>query len=252
MFGKMGILEPVQEVSSKVEKLISTAETLVKSKYNKVYSKPFEENKKELRKSIKFLELSLHRLAKFEDEKKVTEVITILDNPKKSAKDILDFLNDFQKVLIDLEVTASSLNQPSFEVPSEVPISDIRLDLEEAIKDWDAGCFLSSQIMCRRAYEGVLREKYIEIEGKVPREDFNCPSCKKTIRKDAELSITKLHKWAVEKKIIHERLQNIGYLIPELAAGAAHPNQNPFPRDRQIAKLVLEATFALIIEVYKK
>ena len=37
------------------------------------------------------------------------------------------------------------------------------------------------------------------------------------------MSVTKLHKWAVEKKIIHEKLEKVGYLIPELASGTEHP-----------------------------
>lgn len=252
MFGKMEILNLIEDSSSKLNKLVGSAEVLIKAKYNKRYVKLFGEDKLNFRKSIKLLELELHRLAKFEEEKKISETLAFLDDAKKGAKDILTFLEEFQKVLIDLEVAATSFDRSSFEVPPEIPIGEIRSDLEEAIKDYDNGCFASSQIMCRRAYEGALREKYKEIEGKEPKEDFNCPYCKKRIRKDVEMSVTKLHKWAVEKKVIHEKLQNVGFLIPELAAGAAHPNQNPFPRDKQIAKLTIEATFALIIQIYKK
>jgi len=247
----MELIEFIKRISKETELLIDLINKTIKSKYNKTYLNKSNTYKNNFYKNLRFLELSLHRYGKIDEEKKINEIALLINDSKKGHKEILLALQNLQKYLIDLEVLMSAIKLSSFEIPQEIPFNDIRLDLAEAIKDFDNGCFLSAQIMCRRAYEGALREKYKEIEGKEPQEDFRCPSCKNIIRKNSELSVTKLHKWAVEKKIIHEKLQNIGFLIPEVASGSAHSPKEPFPRDRQIAKLAIEATFALICQIYK-
>lgn len=250
--GKMELLEHIEKISKELESLIESINKTIKAKYNKNYLKKVESIKSNLHKSLRILELILHKYSKLEEEKRVNEIILIIDNPEEQYKKVLEGLQNFQKFLIDLEVIVQNINVPSFEIPTQIPFNEVRLDLSEAIKDFDNGCFLSAQNMCRRAYEGALREKYKEIEEKEPRENFVCPSCRKIIRKNSEFSVTKLHKWAIEKKIIHEKLQNVGFLIPEIASGSAHPPEEPFPRDKQIAKLTIEATFALIIQIYSK
>lgn len=248
----MNLKEAINNVSDDTKRLIESLNAVIKAKANKRYVKRYEVQSSKFHKSARILELLLHKYGKNEEEEKLAKILSAIIGPKAKYKKKLETLEEFQKFLIDLEVSIGTSILSSFEVPHEIPYNEIRLDIEEAIKNYDSKCYLSAQVMCRRAYEGALREKYKELEGKDPKEDFNCPSCRKTIRKNSDLSITKLHKWAVSKGIVHEKLQNIGYLIPELAAGAAHSTDKPFPRDKQIAKFTMEATFALLIRLYSK
>src|SRR2546427_5042139 len=115
-------------------------------------------------------------------------------------------------------------------------MNEQRLDLEEAIRDYDNGCYLSSLVLCRRAYEGALAEAYKSIEKKDPLEDVECKHCKAIIRAKSYMGIGKLHNWAIEKKIINAKLKQVGFLISDIGAGGAHPPLEEFPRDPEIAK----------------
>ncbi len=248
----MNLQENVQLLSQCTDSLIEALNTAIKQKGNKTYIKKYESARNEFHKTAKSTELMLHRYGKSNEEKRISDVLAFILNSNSKNSEILRLLGEFQKFLIDLDAVISSFNAPSFEIPSGIPMNVVRLDLAEAIKDYDNDCYLSSQVMCRRAYEGALREKFHEIESREPREDFLCLHCKKIINRNVNLSITKLHRWAIDNKIIHEKFQNIGLLIPELSSGAAHPMETPIPREKQIAKLTMEATFALLSQLYKK
>ncbi len=238
---------------NRLNQLKKCALALHKYRGNKTYSVNYIKELQNLNREFVFLEAFIMKTncipkKKFEKLRDLVKVIYAAEETEDRLRNIIALETFWPR----LEVEFQSFKFESFNIPEAIPAGEVRTDLEEAIKDYDNECFISAQVMCRRAYEGALRDKYKLVEGKDPQEDFNCPNCKCTIRKNSEISITKLHKWAVEKKIIHEKLQNVGFLIPEIGAGSAHPPKNPFPRDKEIAKLCIEASFALVLQVYKK
>ena len=103
--------------------------------------------------------------------------------------------------------------------------------------------------MCRRSYEGALVALYRIRENKEPIEEIRCKNCKNTIKDKAYFGITKLHNWAIENKIITNRLKSVGFLLTEIGAGAAHPPLSEFPRDKELARLGITATLALLKEI---
>lgn len=169
-------------------------------------------------------------------------------------------LNDKIKLLDDIELKWQDLNldleniKPKVEthnIPKEITNSEVCLDLEEAINDFQNKCFFSCLVMCRRAYEGALGEKYRKIEGKEPSTQIICKHCKNIVRSNIFLGIADLHKWAIDKNVISNKFSNIGYLIPSISSGGAHPTEN-FPRDTEVANLVLNTTITLLKLVYSK
>jgi hypothetical protein len=141
------------------------------------------------------------------------------------------------------------LNIRSFEIPEEIPMTEYRLDLEEAIKDFDNGCFISALVLCRRAYEGALVALYKSKTGKDPVGEIRCKHCKNLIRDKAYMGIAKLHGWAIDDKIITDRLKQVGFLLTDMGTGAAHPPLLDFPRDIEISRLGITATLALLKEI---
>jgi len=93
---------------------------------------------------------------------------------------------------------------------SGIPITEY---IHEAIRDFDNGCFTSSLLLCRRAYEGALVEAYKTKEKREPFAKIKCPHCKKIIRRKAYLGIRKLHKWAVSKGLIKDSLISFGFFL---------------------------------------
>lgn len=195
-----------------------------------------------------------------------------IKNPNESLKEKLDNLDESMKIILgnrqhqikletikklerfwpDLEIVFEDVqtNEPFFKIPKEIPMNDQRLDLEEAIRAYDADCYLSSLVMCRRAYEGALVELYkLKTKGD-PIEDELCPKCNKKIR-TKYVGIKKLHKWAIKETIITEKLESVGFLAADLGAGGAHPPLVDFPREPEVAKLGIQATITLLNEIYK-
>ena len=112
--------------------------------------------------------------------------------------------------------------------------------------------YISSLVLCRRAYEGSLVEKYRSIIRADPIADVLCPNCGKIIRSNAYMGIGKLHNWAIKTKIITDKLKQVGFLVSDIGAGGAHPPLEDFPRDPEIAKLGITATITLLKQIYLK
>ena len=178
------------------------------------------------------------------------KVILLIDS--KNYQEKLDGINNLQFYLPDLMVEFEEMKDRSFEIPDEIPMSDNRLDLEEAIKDYDDGCWISSLALCRRAYEGALYSIYKLTTGKEPYADLDCPKCHHVIRKDVYFGIAKLHRWTIEQGYVTERLREVGFLLSDMGAGAAHPPLSDFPRDQELARLGITATIALMKELSVK
>jgi len=245
---KVAIAVLMKDAEDAIEKL----NNVIKRGNQQFYVNKYEEEKTSFYKNARSLELLLHRVGKYEEEQMIKKIVNSVKNSQALKRTtVLGIFEKCQTFLVDLDARFDTAKTSSFEIPRFLP-DDIRLDIEEAIKNHENNCYLSSQVMCRRAYESALRYKYKEVEGKEPREDIVCLSCKKIIRPASNLSITNLHKWAVSKNIIHEKLQSIGYLLPEMAAGSAHATEKPIPRDKQVSKFVIEATLALLARVYNQ
>jgi len=168
------------------------------------------------------------------------------DEKLSTIKDLERFWPDIELNIIDETPVTSG-----FEIPKEIPQNEQRLDLEEAIKDYDNGCYPSCLVLCRRSYEGALANMFKSITKTEPIQDDLCPKCNKKIR-TRYMGITKLHNWALKEKLITEKLKSVGFLTADLGAGGAHPPLFDFPRNPEIAKLGILATITLLKEIYSK
>ena len=63
------------------------------------------------------------------------------------------------------------------------------------------------------------------------------------------MGIAKLHSWAIDNKNITDKLKQVGFLLTDMGAGAAHPPLAEFPRDKEMARLGITATLALLKEI---
>jgi len=153
---------------------------------------------------------------------------------------------------LEIEFEDLKISIKTFEVPEEVPINESRLDLEEAIKDYDNGCYISALVMCRRAYEGALVETYKSKTKQEPIEQIKCKHCKNILRDKSYIGLAKLHRWAMEGGLVTEKLKQVGFLMSDIGAGAAHPPLTQFPRSKEIARLGITATITLLKELYSK
>lgn len=168
-------------------------------------------------------------------------------------KDNVEFEESMEKIQLawqDLQLDMDNLqvHDNSYCIPKEILLTDIRLDLEEAIRDFQNGCYLSAIVMCRRAYEGALISKFKQIELKDPIKQLLCKNCKNIVKDKVYMGIVELHKWAVDKKIISEKFKDIGFLIPNLGAGGAHPTDS-FPRDSDVANISITSTIVLLKQI---
>ena len=244
----------LQQFIEIINKVKISLQNLDKYKSNSHYKKLLASSLKELNRAHKFLKAKIDRTGKVEIKEKfktVSDVITnILSDKKNNEK--LDVINDLERFWPELEIEFENLklNLRSFEIPEEIPMIEYRFDLEEAIKDFDNGCFISSLVLCRRAYEGALVAAYKSKNKKDPIEDIKCKHCNNQIRGNAYMGIAKLHGWAIENKIITDKLKQVGFLLTDMGAGAAHPPLSEFPRDKEIARLGITATIALLKEMH--
>jgi len=239
-------------------KLISDLKTSMKYlkryKSNKFYKIKYESTFKELNRFYKFFRARLENLEKESLDGKIKTldkyISTLLSEENYDEK--LSIIEKLELFWPDLEIEFEDLKikTKNFEVPSEIPINESRLDLEEAIRNYDNGCYLSALVMCRRAYEGALAEIYKSETGGEPLEEVRCKHCNNVIRGKSYMGISKLHNWAMKNGLITEKLRQIGFLVPDLGAGAAHPPLKYFPRDKELAKLGIIATITLLKEVY--
>lgn len=237
-----------------ISNLRDSIEYLRKYNSNKFYKRKYESTSKKLNRFYKFFKAKLESLEKEsldEKIKKLDEYMSVLLSEKKYDKK-LSTIQQLELFWPELEIEFEDLKikTKSFDVPSEIPINESRLDLEEAIRNYDNGCYLSALVMCRRAYEGALAEIYKSKTGEEPLEEIRCKHCNNVIRGKSYIGISRLHKWAIEKELITEKLKQIGFLVPDLGAGAAHPPLKRFSRDKEIAKLGLTVTITLLKELY--
>jgi hypothetical protein len=249
--------EELKEFTEIVSKVKNSLANLLKYKGNKHYKKLLDESLKELNRSHKFLKAKIDRANKVELKEKFKtvdkEVANILSDSKYNDK--LESIKNLDRFWPELEIEFENLklNIRSFEVPEEIPMTECRFDLEEAIKDFDNGCFISSLVLCRRAYEGALVSLYkSKMLGNEPVEEVKCKHCKNLIRDKSYMGIAKLHSWAIDNRIITEKLKQVGFLLTDMGAGAAHPLLAEFPRDKEMARLGITATLTLLKEIHTK
>jgi hypothetical protein len=247
------IVTELKEFTTCLEQALPLADAAVKHK-NTAYIKKFKEHLKALNRTYHYL------LAKL----KCIEKQVVKENVAKLEKEMTvvlgtgTYLDKIQAISrlelllpqLEAEILGIRLHVPIFEIPTEIPVTEARIDLEEAIRDYENGCFISAIVLCRRAYEGALVETYISIEHKDPVEEARCKSCKAVLAPKRHLGITNLHKWAIEKGIIDEKFRQAGHLLSDLGAGGAHPPLKEFPRDKEVAKLEIMTTITLLKLIY--
>lgn len=179
-------------------------------------------------------------------------ILNLIDD-KSEIKEKQNILQNIELKWQDLRLDLDNIKpmNETHKIPAEIPYTDVRFDLEESVHDYQNGCFLSSIVMCRRAYEGALISKYKQIENKDPVKQIICKHCKNTVRDKVFFSIVELHNWAIEKKIISEKFKEVGFLVPNLGAGGAHPTES-FPRDSEVANIAITTSIALLKQIYSK
>lgn len=253
-------MKPREEFSRLWETISSTRnaiQNLEKYKGNQHYKKQLENCIAALNKDYKFLQHKVNKAnkpslnAKFMN---LENAVTTILSEKTGNAEKLSTIKTLELFWPELEIELGNLklNISNFEIPSEIPMTECRLDLEEAIKDYDNGCYLSSLVLCRRAYEGALVSLYRTKTQKEPLEILKCKNCQSILRDKAYIGIAKLHTWAIDNNFVTEKLKQVGFLVSDIAAGGAHPPLTDFPRDKEIAKLGITATITLLKEIYKK
>jgi len=128
----------------------------------------------------------------------------------------------------------NDLNAYALPVPEEVP-DHIRTDLECARKCLAYNLLTPTLVMCRRALEGSLIEKYKELEKKDPQ-------CKD----GAPLKMPELYDWAVKQDLVRSKYGNF---VAELSDVGIHPKDVEF--DEKTALSHLNSTITLATDIYK-
>ena len=250
---KMDAKEELHQLWDLFSDIREAIRRLQKYKGNRHYKKQYEDYAKKLNKNYKFIEFKIGKLKDLPLKEKFATVRntvdTVLSDTELSEK--LTTINNLELFWPELEIEFENLGLSirSFEIPEEIPITESRLDLEEAIKDYDNGSYISALVMCRRAYEGALVELFRSQTKKDPVEEIKCKHCKSTIKEKAYLGISNLHDWAIRNSFVTVRLKQVGFLLTDMGAGAAHPPLTSFPRDKEVAKLGITATIALLKEI---
>ena len=243
--------ERIEKFLEDIMLLKGSIANLKKYKSNKIYLNKYNKQIKEINKEFIFL-LAAFKKFDFIPEGKLDTfellINQIIGRHKYDAKlEIIEKIEFFwPKLMVEFE----EFNIKSFDIPEKIPLNESRLDLEEAIKDYDNGCFISAIVLCRRSYEGALLEIYKSKEKKDPIEIRTCKHCKNELGKYYK-GIANLHKWAIDKKLINSKFQSVGYLVSDLGAGGAHPPLENFPRDKEIAKISITTLIVLLKEIYK-
>jgi len=251
-------MEAKEELKAYKESIIKIKDALgklIKYKGNSAYKKQLEVASAELNRSHAFFKAKISKSGKeslITKFKTVDDCVTLLLDVNVTYKDKLQKISELDRFWPELEIEFEDLKLKirSFEVPEEIPMTEFRFDLEEAIKDFDNGCYVSALVLCRRSYEGALVVLYKSKTGFEPVEEIRCKSCKNIIRKKAYMGIANLHKWAIDNHYITEKLKQVGFLLTDMGAGAAHPPLVEFPRDIEIARLGITATIALLKELH--
>lgn len=227
---------------------------LKKYKGNTYYRNQLEDSIAEFNRSHLFFKTKILKTEKdelIEKFKTVDEAaICIIKGVNNDEK--LRRISELDRFWPELEIEFENLkfNLRSFNIPEEIPMTEYRIDLEEAIKNFNNKCWVSALVLCRRAYEGSLVSLYRLKTGQDPIEDIQCKSCKNIIRKNSYMGIAKLHNWAIENHLITDRMKQVGFLLSDLGSGAAHPPLSAFPRDPELARVGITVTIALLKELY--
>lgn len=253
-------MKPKEEFSQlweTISNIRNAIKKLEKYKGNQHYKKQLETCIADLNRAYRFLKHKVIKANKpsLNDKfKDIEDAINTLLSGKSNNTEKLSIIKTLELFWPELEIEFENLklNISNFEIPSEIPMTECRLDLEEAIKDYDNGCYLSSLVLCRRAYEGALISLYKTKTKKDPVEAIKCRNCQCVIRDKAYIGIGKLHSWAIENNFVTEKLKQVGFLVSDIGAGGAHPALIDFPREKEIAKLGITATITLLKEIYKK
>jgi hypothetical protein len=249
----MGAKEDVDDLWNFLSEIRKAANHLIKYKSNAFYKSQYQKLTKDLNKKITFLEARIKKSGNKSLASKFSRVRTSVNKilSRSSYNEKIAEVDALEMYWPELEIEFQNLQLGAqiFEIPKEIPMTEFRLDLEESIKDYDNGCVVSAMVLCRRAYEGALVESYRTKERKEPIEDVRCPKCGETIRPKSYMGIAKLHNWAIKSGLVTERLKQVGFLLSEVGAGAAHPPLIDFPRDKELAKLGITATIALLKEL---
>lgn len=199
---------------------------------------------KTVRRRSKFLDSNYKN--QFNEEKEQLRNLIKEVLGKNNFDERLEKIDDVLALLNKLDVDVGPfLVESGFEIPS-IPNIEVKLDIEEARDDLEANAFVSSLVMSRRAYEGALVELFRKTEKRDPTEP-QCTSC----GRGRYMGIVKLHRWAISKGFVNERLKSLGYLISDLGAGGAHPPLQEFPRNKEIARASLAALIAVLKDIYK-
>ena len=244
----------LQQFIGVIDKVKAALENLRKYKGNKHYQKQLAVSLKELNRSHKFLKANIDKT----DKTKIKEKYEVVN---KAVSDILSDNRNDEKLAtierlerywpeIEIEFESLRFSIKSFDVPDELPRTEYRIDIEEAIKDFDYGCFISALALCRRSYEGALVALYKSKTHKDPVEEIKCKHCNNLIRDKAYMGITKLHHWAISNNLITDKLKQVGFLLTDMGAGAAHPPLSEFSRDIEMSRLGITATLALLKEIH--
>gem|GEM_PF-6757131 len=246
--------QELTEFFKKTAKLRESIGRVIKHKSQATYLAASEHDKKETVRAGKFLIAKLKTM----ESQSMQEKVAILESAmgvfarNGGYNEKIDMIGKLEMLQTDLEIELENIRvKPRiFEIPASIPMTEARIDLEEAISDYDNGCFISALVLCRRSYEGALVEAYKNIEKRDPVKEVKCKNCKVTIRKEAYLGIVNLHGWAISKDLVNDHLKSFGFLISDLGAGGAHPPMEEFPRNRENAKLTITSVIALLNELY--
>ncbi|MCL4518987.1 MAG: hypothetical protein M1587_07305 [Thaumarchaeota archaeon] len=228
-------------------------EKLKHYKSNRFYSKALKDKARIIKTSIKNCELELYKtgnkplIKKF--KKLRGEIYEIIDGKTLDFQTKVEKLEEAESSLLEIQVIAEGLveklRKSHFEIPTEIPDSESKKDLQEAIDAYHSHCYIAALVLCRRSYEGELAILFKSIEGKEPEEEKRCPKCNSVMWKQY-IGVTNLHKWAIKKGLISDKFYDAGILLKDIGAGAAHPPLSIFPRDIEIAKLGIQTTITLL------
>ncbi len=246
----MQLKAELEDLKSLIKEYFKVVSDLNKYKGNQHYKLKKKEAFIKINGLIKRLNQQVSEVKSFE---KLKEKILIFIDEKTEYKQKVDLFDEIELNFQDVFLESDSVQtfDSKHTIPSEIPFTPVRLDLEEAIRDATNGCYLSSLVMCRRAYEGALIEKYKETEKSDPLKQIACKNCKNVVRANVFMSITELHKWAVDTKVISDKFRDVGFLVPNLGSGGAHPTED-FPRDQEVANIVVSTTLSLLKQVYSR
>ncbi len=249
----MKTMEKIKAEAEKLQSLINDYQSNLTSLQKYPRHNYYQKRKKAL-----FLEINnslkiIKRLTKDALLKEIEPILLKFIDDKTPSNEKEQLHQELELKWQDLKLDLNEVKEirSDFKIPEEIPPSDILLDLEEAIVDYQNHAFLSTLVMCRRAYEGAVISKYKQLEKKEPTKQIVCKNCKNIVKNNVFFGIVELHQWAVEKKVISEKFKDIGFLIPNLGAGGAHPTQS-FPRDSEVANIVITTTISLLKQIYSK